>query len=89
NWNVSRVENMWGMFSGCEDFNQPLNGWNVSKVRNMTYMFKGCEKFNQNLSDWDVSSVHNINDTEMFEDCWDLGYKPRWYKGFVGSDIWE
>ncbi|MCI7237947.1 BspA family leucine-rich repeat surface protein, partial [Campylobacter sp.] len=38
-WNVSNVTNMSEMFSGCENFNQPLNSWNVSNVTDMSEMF--------------------------------------------------
>nr|WP_307938780.1 BspA family leucine-rich repeat surface protein [Mycoplasmopsis bovis] len=35
---------MIGLFSGAENFNQPLNSWNVSKVTNMYEMFIWSKK---------------------------------------------
>ena len=35
NWDVSNVEDMFGMFWNARSFNQPLNDWNVSKVKNI------------------------------------------------------
>ena len=55
NWDVSNVEDMFGMFWNARSFNQPLNDWNVSKVTNMKNMFYGTESFNQPLDKWDVS----------------------------------
>ncbi|MDY4803899.1 DarT ssDNA thymidine ADP-ribosyltransferase family protein [Campylobacter sp.] len=66
-WDVSNVTDMSEMFSGCENFNQPLNSWNVSNVTNMFRMFFGCENFNQPLNSWNVSSVTNMNG--MFWGC--------------------
>ena len=54
-WDVSKVQNMRGMF-----FDSPFNGdiseWNVSNVNDMQSMFYGTP-FNENLSRWDVSNV--------------------------------
>ncbi|WP_104751496.1 BspA family leucine-rich repeat surface protein [Helicobacter salomonis] len=41
-WDVSRVENMLGMFHNCASFNQPLDDWDVSSVIKMEQMFVGC-----------------------------------------------
>ncbi len=56
-WDVSKVENMDGMFFMCSNFNQDLSQWNVSNTKNMRNMFYKCEKFNQDLSKWDVRNV--------------------------------
>ena len=66
-WDVSSVENMGYMFSGCKIFNKDISYWNVSSVDNMKYMFSGCKIFNQDISYWNVSSVKNM--TGMFLDC--------------------
>ena len=67
NWDVSNVQNMNGMFSGCTSFNQPLNNWDVSNVQNMIGMFDYCNSFNQPLNNWDVSKVQNMSN--MFVNC--------------------
>lgn len=66
-WDVSNVDNMWGMFKGCRKFNSDLSRWDVSNVTNMEFMFHGCENFNSDLSKWDVSNVGNM--WSMFEGC--------------------
>ena len=55
------------MFTGCKNFNQPLNSWDVSSVAVMSYMFRGCKNFNQPLDSWDVSSVTKMSG--IFDDC--------------------
>lgn len=67
NWNVSNVENMEGMFSGCKRFNCDISGWNVSNVENMEKMFNGCKTFNKDISKWNVSKVKNMK--KMFNGC--------------------
>ena len=67
NWDVSRVENMEGMFQYCYHFNEPIGNWNVSKVTSMYKMFYNCKKFNQPLNKWNVSRVENMAD--MFSGC--------------------
>jgi len=34
-WDVSKVEDMSGMFSGTSDFNGDIGGWDVSNVEDM------------------------------------------------------
>ena len=58
NWDVSKVENMYGMFANAEAFNQPLNKWNVSNVTDMGYMFMHANSFNQPLNAPSVSYTH-------------------------------
>ena len=68
-WDVSNVENMAFMFSGCENFTgKGLESWDVSNVRNMENMFHVCKKFNCDLSDWDVSNVKTM--AFMFHGCY-------------------
>ena len=50
NWNVSKVENMKRMFSGCSKFNQSLDKWDTSKVNDMGGMFLACKEFNQDIN---------------------------------------
>ena len=47
------------MFSGCKEFNQPLNTWNVSKVTNMSKMFENCVSFRQTLRPWAINDSIN------------------------------
>ena len=75
-WDMSKVEDMLGMFYDCEKFNQDLSGWNISKCTNMFCMFYGCKSFNQDLSDWEVPNV--INRLYMFDKCpIEDEYKPK------------
>ena len=70
-WNVSNVENMNMMFSGCINFDCYLYNWNVSKVNNMQSMFGGCEKFEgKGIENWDVNKVEDMS--AMFVRCYKL-----------------
>lgn len=60
-WDVSNVTSMSKMFSGCSEFNQPLNKWNISKVRNFSGMFNRCSKYNQPLTSWTISATAGTN----------------------------
>jgi hypothetical protein len=66
NWDVSKVRDMRGVFSGMPSFNQPL-AWDVRLVENMGSMFAQAEKFNQSVDAWDVSNVTSMR--SMFEDA--------------------
>ena len=65
-WDVSNVEDMYGMFRGAKFFNGDISKWNVSKVTDMSYMFNKSV-FNGDISNW------NINDKcvtkNMFRNC--------------------
>ena len=60
-WDVSRVTDMHGIFSGAKSFNQDLSKWDVSRATNMQDMFANAFSFNQDLSKWDVSRVTNMD----------------------------
>ncbi|WP_299366259.1 BspA family leucine-rich repeat surface protein [Winogradskyella sp.] len=60
-WDVSTVETMNGTFSGCSQFNQPINNWNVGNVTNMVDMFGEAAAFNQPLDNWNVSNVTTMS----------------------------
>jgi Mycoplasma protein of unknown function, DUF285/Secretion system C-terminal sorting domain len=53
-WNVSKAEDMSGMFKNCNLFNQSLSNWDVSRLRKSDSMFAGASSFNQSLDTWDV-----------------------------------
>lgn len=64
---TSLVEDMTGLFTGKETFNQDINNWDVSNVTSMKRMFggyplNGAKRFNQPLDKWDVSNVTDMED---------------------------
>ena len=51
-WDVSKVENMKGMFKKCESFEgKGLENWNINNVKSMNYMFDGCTSL-KNKPSW-------------------------------------
>ena len=66
-WDVSRVQDMRGMFQSNPSFNKPLHYWKVSSVTTMRRMFARASSFNQPLEHWDVSKVMDLRD--MFMDA--------------------
>ena len=59
-WDVSKVEDMRGMFYKSK-FNGDLSSWDVRKVKDMDSMFM-YSLFNQDISKWNVSNVLNFKD---------------------------
>jgi hypothetical protein len=59
-WDVSRVQDMTGLFKDWSDFNQPIGKWNTSAVYTMREMFSGAARFNQPLDMWDTSLVEDM-----------------------------
>ena len=55
--NMENVESMFGMFSGCLNFNGDLSAWDTSNVSNMEATFFVTNKFDQNLGGWNLSNV--------------------------------
>ncbi|GMB95983.1 BspA family leucine-rich repeat surface protein [Helicobacter sp. NHP22-001] len=55
-WDVSRVENMEGMFMNQMHFNEPLQNWNTARVKNFSYMFANAIRFNQPINSWNTSN---------------------------------
>ena len=92
NWDVSKVENMEGMFY-CSKFNGNISKWNVNKVTNMQSMF-AHSNFNKDISKWNVSNVedmsHMFADTKFNQDIskWDVsnvkefGWMFEWDEDF-------
>lgn len=66
-WDVSKCENMEGMFSRCNIENIDLSKWNVGNVQDFGQMFDGCRFFNSDITNWDVSSAIWVN--AMFAGC--------------------
>ena len=79
NWNVGKVTDFSGMFSGANAFNQPLSTWNIgagltiSDTIDMSSMFDGARSFNQNILGWDVSKVTTMK--AMFKDARVFNYR--------------
>ncbi len=58
-FDTSKVTNMYGMFCGANNFNQPLH-FDTSKVTDMLGMFCGARNFNQPLN-FNTSKVTNMS----------------------------
>ncbi|KYG72797.1 hypothetical protein AWN68_08830 [Roseivirga echinicomitans] len=80
--NLSRVTDMQGMFSSCEDFSGDLNNWDVSNVTDMSFMFENNSPYDKDIEigDWDVSKVTSMDrmfaGADVFNDDignWDVG----------------
>jgi len=72
-WNVSNVEDMNNMFSGCISLKNigDLSSWDVSNVTNMNSMFFDCKKLKHiDLSGWNTINVGNMR--YMFFGCKNL-----------------
>ena len=70
NIDTSNVENMGGMFSGCNKLKEikGINNFNNSKVKNMKYMFSECKELEYiDLSNFNTSNVENME--YMFSGC--------------------
>ncbi|MEM9648268.1 MAG: BspA family leucine-rich repeat surface protein, partial [Bacteroidota bacterium] len=78
-WDVSKVEEMFRMFTGAADFNQDISGWTINSEANaevnMGRMFENATSFNQDLGDWDVSKVismaHMLDNSGMTTESYD------------------
>ena len=60
-WDVSAVDDMSGLFSGLEHFNDCIAAWNTSAVTDMSRMFSGAAAFNQPIGQWNTSAVTNMS----------------------------
>ena len=71
-WTNRYVENMEGMFMGCEKLSSlTLSQFGTSRVTNMAQMFRGCASLTElDLSSFLTGSVTNM--TEMFYQCSNL-----------------
>jgi surface protein len=68
-FDTSKVENMSGMFFGCEELTSlDLSKFNTSNVTNMSGMFDSCSGLtNLDVSKFNTSKVENMSD--MFANC--------------------
>lgn len=67
-WDISKITNMSGMFSGCDNYNQALSQWDTSNVTDMSNMFLEAKSFNQNIGTWNTSSVTDMS--QMFKNAY-------------------
>lgn len=58
---TSSARDMYAMFSGAREFNQPIGAWDVSRVTDFGYMFANCTAFNSDISLWSVSSARTMD----------------------------
>ena len=56
-WDVSSVDNMYGMFYKATAFNGDISDWDVSSVKDMGYMFNNATAFSQDISGWCVTKI--------------------------------
>ena len=64
---TSGINDMSGMFSSTELFNQPIGDWDTSNVRDMSGMFCEAKTFNQPVGKWNTSKVTDMS--SMFQDA--------------------
>lgn len=67
-WNVSKVQNFFGMFFRANQYNNggssDIANWNTSAATNMSQMFYQTQ-FNQPITGWSVGNVTNMS--QMFQ----------------------
>jgi hypothetical protein len=67
NWDVSKVENMNGLFKDCGELRNNLGKWDVSNVKYMNNMFENCSNQGFGLRNWNLRNLETAN--EMFKGC--------------------
>jgi surface protein len=78
-WDVSKVTDMYNMFSYAYAFNQPIGSWDVSNVTNMRYMFYYATAFSQNLTTWCVVNVSYYDEFDKGSGL-NTDQLPLWYE---------
>lgn len=73
-WDLSKVEDLEGIFAYAPAFNQPLR-WNTQNVLNMNNVFAGASAFNQPL-DWKTSRVQAMRN--MFSGASAFNQPLKW-----------
>ena len=65
-FNISNVNNMSYMFSGCNSLESlpDISKWDTKNVNDMSYMFCGCNSLSSlpDISKWDTKNVNNMSD---------------------------
>lgn len=80
NWDVSKCENMDGMFNGATDFSEDIGSWDTGECLTFYNMFRSPCKFNKDIGSWDTAKIQTIGamfywNTFFNQDIgnWDLG----------------
>ena len=84
-WDVSKVTNMEGMFSGATSFNQDISKWNVARVININSMFFDATSFNQDISGWNVAKVTGM--ISMFNGATSFSRNLNAWAAKINADI--
>lgn len=75
---ISRINNMLKMFSGCDNLTTlDLSSWDTSNVTDMRFMFQNCSSLTSlNISNWSFAKLNytnngykNYNCYSMFDSC--------------------
>lgn len=66
-WDVSKVSNFRGLFSGCKIFNQDISVWDMRNARDISSMLYGTYKFNQPIGLWNTRYVNAIEEFRYME----------------------
>ena len=61
-WDVSSVRSIDYIFSGNEDFNEPLDQWDTRNIESAVGAFSNMKNFDQSLGDWDISKASDFTD---------------------------
>ena len=78
-WDVSKVENMYKMFSHSP-FNGDISTWNLNNAKDIygMFMYSTFDGRNGNIDNWDVSNVTEYGD--VFKDSPLENNPPKWYR---------
>ena len=65
NWNISNVEDISHMFSGCLFLKSlpDISKWNTINLKNISYLFSGCSSLTSlpDISNWNVKKIESIS----------------------------
>ncbi len=56
-WDVSTIESIDSMFSGCSIFNEDIGAWTFTNLLTTEATFQKAVTFNQNISSWNMATV--------------------------------
>lgn len=92
-WDVSAVQDISNMFSGCIAFNVNLSSWVTSSVRNMASVFSSCESFNNGdpvnggaaAFAWNTDAVTSMG--FLFANCSAFNQTVTFTAGGPGADL--